>query len=302
MSAQPIPMPRARILTCSESEYFADPCSVPSLNQSTAHVLLTKSPLHAYTQHPRLGNKPGETTVPKIEGTVIHALLLGKGADQIDVLGFDNYRTKAAQTARDDSINAGRTPVLECKHAEIVTAAETIRRNLAEHGIDLADGGMTEVPLEWQEDGNDGFVLCRGRLDYLKLEAGSALIIDPKKIVSADAETCSRSAGDYGLFVQRAAYVSAVEKLHPELAGRVKFKFAFMEIEPPYAVAVRECTASAEWYGEQRWQRAVAVWEKCLATGHWPGYPVEPLEVRNWALAEEEAYAERELLTSASPL
>lgn len=284
--------PRARILDVTEEQYHADPCEVPSLNQSTAHVLLTKSPLHAYTQHPRLGNKPAETTVPKIEGTVIHALLLGKGADTIDVLSFDNYRTKAAQTARDESINAGRTPVLECKHAEIVTAAETIRRNLAEQGVDLADG-MTEVPIEWQEEGNDGFVLCRGRLDFLKIDAGSALIIDPKKITSADPITCSRSAEEYGLFVQRAAYVSAVEKLCPELAGRVRFKFAFMEIEAPYAVAVRECSGVAEWMGEQRWQRAVAIWERCLNTGHWPGYPVEPLEAPVWAIKREEEYGEQ---------
>ncbi len=232
MSAQVVEQPLARILTCSEAEYHADPCAVPSLNQSTAHVLLTKSPLHAYTQHPRLGNKPSETTVPKIEGTVIHALLLGKGADSIDVLSFDNYRTKVAQEARDKSIAAGRTPVLACKHEEIVTAAETIRRNLAEQGIDFT-GGITEVPLEWQEEGDEGPVLCRGRLDFLKVESNRALIVDPKKITSADPVTCSRSAEEYGLFVQRAAYVSAVEKLYQHLAGRVTFKFAFMEIEPP---------------------------------------------------------------------
>jgi hypothetical protein len=293
VSAQPqarqYPEPTARILRCTEAEYHADPCEIPSLNQSIAHVLLTQTPLHAYAKHPRLGNQPSETTIPKIEGTVIHALLLGKGAESIDVLAFDNYRTKAAQTARDDSINAGRTPVLASKHAEIVTAADTIRRNLADQGVDFT-GGMTEVPIEWQEEGNEGLVLCRGRLDFLKLEASSALILDPKKIVSADPLTCSRSAEDFGLFVQRAAYVSAVEKLRSELAGRVKFKFVFMEIEAPYAVAVRECSGVAEWFGEQRWRRAVVTWEKCLKTGHWPGYPVEPLEVRTWAANEEEKY------------
>ncbi len=283
------PEATARILQCTEAEYHADPCAVPSLNQSIANILLKQSPLHAYTAHPKLGNKPTETTVPKIEGTVIHALLLGKGGDAIDVLHFDNYRTKAAQIARDDSINAGRTPVLVAKHAEIITAADTIRRNLADHGVELTDG-LTEVPIEWQEEGNEGFVVCRGRLDFLRVEQNGALILDPKKIVSADPITCSRHAEDFGYFVQRAAYVSAVEKLYPHLAGKVTFKFLFLEIDEPYAAVPREVNGVGEWLGEQQWHRAIAIWEKCLKTGHWPSYPVEPLDVPNYAVIREERY------------
>ena len=285
--------PLARILTCSEAEYRADPCSIPSLNQSTAHVLLTKSPLHAYTQHPRLGNKPADTTVPKIEGTVIHALLLGKGADTIDVLNFDNYRTKFAQIARDESINAGRTPVLACKHAEIVTAAETIRKNLAEQGM-VFEGGQSEVAIEWYEEGNDGPVLCRGRLDYLIVEPMRAWIFDPKKIVSADPRTCMRHADDFGYHEQRAAYVSAVEKLRPHLAGRVEFRFGFHELDAPHAVAVKDSTGSAAWVGEQQWRRAIVTWEKCLRTGVWPGYAIEPLDVSPWTMKREEEHAEQQ--------
>ena len=50
-------------------------------------------------------------TTPQIEGTVIHALLLGKGASGIEVLNFDNYRTKVAQVVRDEVIPIGRARV-----------------------------------------------------------------------------------------------------------------------------------------------------------------------------------------------
>lgn len=298
MSAQLAPTPRARILDVTFDEYLADPCPVPSLNQTTARVLLTQSPLHAWAQHPRLGNEPREITTPKIEGTVIHALLLGKGASGIEVLQFDSYRTKAAQLARDAVIAQGRTPVLESKHAEIVTAAEMIRKNLAEQGC-IFEGGQSEISIEWYEDADHGPVLCRGRLDYLIVEPKRAIIYDPKKIVSADARTCMRHADDFGYHTQRAAYISAVEKLYPHLAGRVEFRFAFHEIEAPNAVAVRDSSGSAQWVGERQWRRAINVWQQCLLSGSWPGYPVEPLEVTPWTLAEEEAAADRELLASS---
>jgi hypothetical protein len=293
MSAVRQPEPTARVLTCTEAEYHADPCSTPSLNQSVARTLITKSPLHAWTEHPRLGNVPRETTVPKIEGTVIHALLLGKGGHEIEVLNFDNYRTKAAQVQRDTVIMEGRTPVLEHKYAEITTAADVIRKNLAEQGV-VFEGGQAEVSIEWQEEGDEGPVLCRGRLDYLILEKNFALIYDPKKITSADEQTCMRSAEDYGLAIQRAAYVSAIEKLRPDLAGRVSFKFVFMEIEPPYFALPREGDGVFAWYGEERWHRAVTTWERCLRTNNWPGYPIVPLSVSPWALKrEEELYEQR---------
>jgi len=294
MSAQLAPTPRARILDVTEEQYRADPCATPSLNQSIAHVLITRSPLHAWAAHPRLGNVPRETTVPQIEGTVIHALLLGKGAGAIEILNFDNYRTKAAQMARDAVLEAGRTPVLVARFAEIQAAADTIRMRLAELGC-VFEGGQAEVTIEWYEDGPEGPVLCRGRLDYLIVEPRRAKIIDPKKIVQADERTCIRHADDYGHHLQRAAYVSAVEKLYPHLVGRVEFEFPFMEIDAPYAVVPRPCDAMSRWVGEQQWRRAYTIWQQCLNSGVWPSYPVTPLTVSSWTMSAEEEIAEKEI-------
>ena len=67
----------ASILNVSESEYRADPLSVPSLSASIAKVLIMESPAHAYDIHPKLGNRARKPSAAMDEGTLIHTLLLG---------------------------------------------------------------------------------------------------------------------------------------------------------------------------------------------------------------------------------
>ncbi len=47
-------------LSVPSAVYFADPAAQPSLTQSIAKILIEKSPLHAWHEHPRLGGKPDE--------------------------------------------------------------------------------------------------------------------------------------------------------------------------------------------------------------------------------------------------
>jgi len=285
--AAPIEAPGARILKVTLDEYHADPCMVPSLNQSIAHTLVTRSPAHAWCEHPKLGDLPPEPTKAKDDGAVIHALLLGKGAD-VDVLDCDSFRTKAARTIRDEAIEAGRVPMLRKRYEQIVEAAARIRANLAGFGVSLE--GEHELPIEWHEPGDEGYVVCRGLLDTVRLDAG--VIVDVKKIVSADPRTCARHAYEYGYDIQAAAYTSALQKLRPELAGRSDFIFVFMELEPPYAVVPCRPSGVLRELGERRWQRAVLTWERCLRDGYWPSYTetITQLDAPPWALTQEEMY------------
>jgi hypothetical protein len=297
MSAVRKEAPQARILNVSEDEYFADPCAVPSLSQSLARTLITQSPLHAWTKHPRLNPQPPtvETSKARDEGSIIHSMLMGKGA-QLDVLAFKDYRTKPAQEARDASYAAGHVPVLEHRHAELVKAVDKLRANLAEYGLVL--GQESELAIEWHEEGIHGPVLCRCRLDNLHRDfsvdpqrtLARHTIFDLKKIKSADPETCSRHVDDYGYDIQRAAYVSAVSKLLGVPADRVDFVFIFAEVEPPYAINPVWFDDSLIVMGERRWARATNLWEHCLVNNHWPSYSktITTLEARPWAIAREE--------------
>lgn len=277
-------MSSARILDVTPREYFNDPCDVPSLSQSIAHTLVTQSPLHAWTEHPRFGNRRRESTKATDNGSLIHSLLLGRGVD-VEIINADNFRTRTAQDQREEAIAAGKLPVLARQFLAIEAAAVAVSRTLASLNIDLT--GQSEVAIEWYEQGELAPVVCRGMFDHLIVD--QARIIDLKTIRSAHPRMCGRHALEFGYDLQYAAYTSALSKLRPDLAGRVEMHFIFIELEPPYAVTPACLDGMLKEVGHQRWTRAVRTWERCMATDSWPAYAdsIVTLEAPAWAVNEE---------------
>lgn len=276
----------ARILTCSEDAYYADQGSlVPRLSQSIANVLVSQSARHAWTQHPRLGGIANKSTKAMDDGSVISALLLGKGAE-IEVCAFADFRSADARAQRDTAIAAGRIPVIASKYEGLARSAEGIRASLLEYNIDL-DGGIPEMAIEWTEPGEHGDVLCRGKMDLAITKRGQ--IFDWKKTKSAEPRDCARSMIAYGYDVQDAAYRSALAQLLPDMAGRIDMVFLFAEQEPPYAVTPIRASGMMRQLGEIKWQRAVAIWERCLRTNRWPSYvdSVTEVDPPAWAITQE---------------
>jgi hypothetical protein len=256
------------------------------LSASIATTLITRSPLHAWQQHPRFGGRGKAPTRAMDIGTVAHELVLGKGKG-FEVLPFDDYRTKAAQSARDAARAAGRTPILAEEFDAAQALAERLRHQLAERGI-LLDGA-SEVAFEWTEASESGPVLCRGMADHLRAAGTRATIIDLKFCESAAPPSVERSAENFGYAIQAAAYTRALAAWRPALAGRVEFLFVFAEKEPPHAVNVCAPSGAFREIGERRWLRAVETWGRCLKAQHWPSYgdTVNQLHPPAWALARE---------------
>ena len=282
--------PVARILDCSEADYFSDPCEVPSLSQSIAHTLVAFSPLHAWNEHPKLGKQQepeDDDSRARVDGKILHRLLLGRGAD-IVVCQFNDFRSAAARAMRDEAILNGKVPVIEHKYAEAAAAAEILREKLAARGY--AFDGQSEVAFEWDEAGEHGPVRCRGRMDHIKIGDTFAQILDPKKIVSADPMTCSKHFYTYGYDIQWAAYTSAMAKYRPDLGEPgVDMVFLFMEFEPPFAITDVRPSPAFQDIGRQRWERAILLWERCLRTNSWPEYCTSPvdLEPQPWVMNQE---------------
>lgn len=276
----------AEILRISEEEYHADPCPAPSLSASVAKVLVEKTPRHAWQMHPRLGGVSREPTATMERGTLIHKLVLGAGREFVEVAAKD-WRTKAAQEQRDAARAGGLVPVLAADLDDAREAALRITENLAASGVVLS--GESELSVTWQEPARDGAVWCRTRMDHFISEVG-ATIFDLKTSRSAHPKACSRHVIDYGYTIQRAAYVRAIERRYPDTAGRVAFVFAFVETEPPYEVGVYELDGMLREHGERLWSEAVDAWSHCLATGEWPGYRRErvQLEAPGWLMASME--------------
>lgn len=255
------------------ADYFADPCDVPSLSSSIANVLDYQSPAHAWSRHPRLGGVARRATKSLEDGSLTHALLLGSGKG-IKVVDAPDFRTKAAQVIRDQARLDGEVPVLTKDYESATKTAETIRQRMADVGIVLS--GKRELTAFWTETTESGAkVQCRGQMDHVELP----IVHDIKSIRSAHPLVCRRHVESYGYSIQRAAYVSAVEHIRPDLAGRVDFIFVFYEIEPPFAVTPVRLSGAFRELGERAWQRAVGRWEECLRTNTWPAYADKVIEI-----------------------
>lgn len=268
----------------SHDLYHGDPCERPSLSASIAKVLVGRSPAHAWQQHPRYGNlrPPKDESEVTERGSIVHAMLLG-GGPVVETVPYRDWKKKHAQELRKAAREAGRLPVLAHKFAEYTEAANTLRDN-ARLGTLVAEGLVeTELVAVWESDG----VLCRGRLDAWE---GDALTIhDPK--TCEDARTASR--GDnilrFGRDIQAAAYIEAVETINPLVAGRVRFRWHFLEVVPPFGVIEAEPTRVLLEHGRTRWERAKALWRRCQTDNDWPGYSESVLQIDPppWAIQQE---------------
>lgn len=256
--------------------------NLPGLSSSIANVLINQSPAHAYHMHPTMGGNRRPATKDMDKGTMIHTLLLGKGKT-ISAIAVDDWRTKVAKELRDEAWAKGQIPVRYCDYAEAIIATDIIRKNLRERdGIEF--NGQSELAAFWNELAPKGVVACRGQLDHVWIRDNSADILDLKKCADASKGAIERSAERYGYAMQSAAYRRAVSIIRPDLAGRIRFRFAFVELEPPYAHNVVEPDGVFSEIGEQRWFNAVNKWAECLATNNWPAYADKFISAPAWAL------------------
>lgn len=274
-----------RLLKLDAAVYHADPCAKPSLSSSIARVLERQSPLHAWSRHPRLGGMSSKPRTAFDFGSLSHALLLGEGSE-IAIIEADDWRTKAAREAREEARAAGKVPVLVDDYGSVAVAVKTLRPRFADLGIVL--DGKSEVTALWTVPAMAGLeVQCRGMIDHLT--DGGCTVYDLKSCQSAHPDACARHADAYGYDIQHAAYVQAIETIHPELAGRVRFTFVFYELEPPYAVTPARLSGEFRELGQRRWERAVHTWAACLSGNRWPAYVdrIATLEAPRWALAKD---------------
>lgn len=275
-----------KILNCTAADYYADRILDKStLNYSTAKLMVTRSPWHAWTLHPKLGGQRSEATDATDMGNIIDSLMLedGRGLVEVDA---DDFRTKAAKEGRDAARSAGKVPVISVKLQQFRAIASKFQKHLADLGIKL--DGQSQVTVTWQEMGLNGPVDCRGRLDHFK--RANLTIYDVKTTSgSAHPEACSRKIYEMGYDIQAVAYRNALERVDFDLAGRIKFVWLFLELEPPYCVTALRPSGTMWQLGETRWKRGVHLWEKCLKEDKWPGYVdgIDSVEPPAWAWNKE---------------
>lgn len=274
----------------SEAHYHGDLLmATPTLSRGEAVKLLDESALHLWCSHPRLGAKTFTQPTKKMDfGQAAHAMVLGSG-QEIDVVDADNWTTKAAKEARDAIREAGRIPLLKAdkERADVVKAAFFMR--LKEFGLlELFEAGRSEVTLLSNE--GEGIHL-RARCDKLTIqeEQGKAIIFDPKFCESANPSALGRQVVNMGYVVQESWYRQVLQGCRPDLGGRIRFIYLFMEDQYPFVMTPVELNGEFKAVGVSKMMRGIAQWKKCLAEDRWPGYTskIVELEAPKWALAAE---------------
>jgi len=267
-------------------DYHADATGYPpSLSSSIAKLLITRSPRHAWLAHPRLNPnyRPEESSRFDL-GSAAHALLV-EGQDRMAVVEAQDWRTKAAQEARDAARAQGKFPVLAYQHTVVKEMVKVCKQAVADNedlaGYTLDGGdGISEHVIVWHE----GATYMRARLD--RVSKDRKVIFDYKTTDNAEPESFLRQIFSLGYDVQGAFYLRANQR--PE----TKYVLVVQEIEPPYAVSFLGLSPDVIELGKRKVERAIALWRECMASGKWPGYPqrVCYVEAPAWAWAREEEH------------
>lgn len=262
------------------------PRGTPRIHQSTALTLL-ENRHRAWAFHPDLGKAQRPSSDAMARGTLLDAMIFCP--QRLEVLDFDDYRTKAAKLARDEARAAKLIPVLAHEQEKWAPFVTAVLRQMQDEKL-FPGGGRSQDYLEWDSPTVEG-VKCAGALDYWWPDRN--LVIDFKTTTSADDDSAVRSIVDHGYDIQHAAYTEAVA-VH---TGRVpRFVFVFAEIGFPFDCNFVRLGGSLREMGRLRWERACRVWRDCVERDEWPAYGgAHEVEATPWQLAmmtEQERHVE----------
>ena len=282
-----------------ESAYHADPCPAPSLSHSILKTLLDRSPRHAWHAHPRLNPRPPERNASSgmDHGSILHKLILGKGAEIVPVTTkyaakhkragevVTDWKTDAAQEERAAIRKSGRLPILPCDLPVVQRCAEIAMAQMREHP-DLAPffgAGRSETVIAWQEEG----FWFRAMIDRLT-ESGQPYDLKSTDLSAAPWSWERRLQREYA--TQDAFYRRGLKAL-----GRPSPPLIFLPIEmdEPNCVSSLCVDASLQFWADQEIERGIAVWKDCLASGNWPAYPLTTYHASatGWMLTQQEERA-----------
>ena len=219
-------------------------------------------------------------------GHAVHAKVLGTGA-VVDVLDFDNFRTKAAQEARDAAYAAGLVPMLRKDMRPIEGMSEAVLSHPKARAL-FEQAGNPEVSV-FATDPETG-VDVKARFDYLPdFTVTDPTTVDLKTARSASPEGFAKSVAEYRYDIQQEWYLNAYSIETGDHSARMQF--VVVETAPPYLVGVYPLADEFAELGRGRVRDALNLYAECLAADRWPGYPLDadPLQPPSWLMFQEGA-------------
>lgn len=244
--------------------------SRPELSSTQARVLLDSPARYKYSL-----TAPKEHNASFDLGHAVHTEVLGTGSN-IEVLEFDNYRTKAAQEARDEAYGYGRVPMLRKDMQPVWDMKEAVLAHKTARLIFEQDG-HAEVSV-FSTDPDTG-VRVRARFDWY------ARIAADLKTTSGKASPASfnKSVTDYGYHIQEQWYTDALMFAGERIED---FAFIVVEVSRPHHVGVHYLNDEYREIAREDIEKARRIHAECTASGVWPGYPDTRLAPPGWMVWE----------------
>lgn len=244
--------------------YHRDPVEGGSLSSTGARRLLPPS-CPAKFRH--LADNPEHKDEFDF-GKAAHAVLLGAGP-RIVVIDADNYKTKAAQQAKQDARDEGLIPVLPSQMDQVTAMVEAVRSHPVAGRLFRPGHGAPEQTLVWR-DRRTG-IMRRARLDWTQQH----LVVDYKTCDKADPASCERSIHNWGYHQQGDWYLDGFNELGLSPEGRPsRFLLVFQEKTAPYLVVVVELKHESLMWGGVLNAKAIDIYRRCVETDTWPGYAI----------------------------
>jgi hypothetical protein len=265
---------RPGLYALTREAYHASPTIEPSLSSSGAVTLVQECPAVFWANSPFSPNFMPEQKLEFDIGNAAHLIILepAKWGSQVVEIDADNYKTKAAQEARDAAYAAGKTPLLPKHRRTILAMREALMR--FPFAAEAFTEGTPEESFIWQD--LETGIWCRARPDWRRRLRGSQVLVDYKTSTSANPREFAKRAWDMGYFQQHPWYCDGVEAVTGERPEQ--FWFIVQAKTPPYLVTVNRLSDRAVSWGDILNRHARRVFAQCLRTDDWHGYrhPLKP--------------------------
>ncbi len=265
--------------------YHADPCESPSLSSSIAKVLINETPKKAWLAHPRLNPDFTVEHDDKFNlGDSVHDFL-SSGGERVRVIpGFTDYKKEGARIERDKLRAVGVVPLLEHQADQVNDIVAEVGKVLTRRKIDL---GHQEAVFIAEDRG----ILLRSMMDSFN----PPWITDFKVtgINLANDFVLGSHIADLGYDLSAWFYMRVAGLVFPEWAGRLKFRWVFIEKDHPHGVRIIKADATILEMGRRKGESALGIWQKCLASDRWPHLEHMPATVP-YPNFKENAWLERE--------
>jgi len=206
--------------------------------------------------------KPKEVSKAMELGTLIHAATLEPGTfnDVVIVSSYPDFRTKEAREWKVDQIELGKIITTEDEIEKIKDIATVV---IDDYHLKFQASYKTEMAVF----GKIGETEIKGSIDLVP--DGLDCLVDLKTTASIDGEEAlQRVIVNKGYHWQAALYLDLWNAASGE--KRTRFVFCFVEVEAPHETAWVELSENLLELGRAGYMNALAKWQKCVATNHWP--------------------------------